>query len=251
MQESAIVSRHRRIAISKELAAMRDIGSMIEKLNRVAGYYRDRIEVAGYTLRHSTDFEALEAATRKNGDMLTPHFSTAENTFVRREAFWVGVWEGDICIATLACKFQALGCETLAQYSRRYWQRSYARGSTEQIVFSAQQKRYMESLKGNLVYCGEYRVSPDYQKSGIGGLLAGYTKPAIFLLWPETDFIYIYMEDKDVRRGLLPAIGLSTQIQNALNWDTAPSQAKADYWLAGIAALEFEDWLDDELRVDG
>ena len=224
---------------------------MFDTLNRVAAHYRDLIEGDTFRLKHSCNFSELETVTIEEGNQVSPHFSTQQNTFFRDEALWVGVFVDGRCIATVALKHQPLGSETLAEWSRRYWLQTYREGSDTAIVFGDQQKRFLLELSGDLVYCGEYRVAKDYQQSGIGKWLAHYIKAVAFLKWPKTLGFYIFMEDKDVRRGLLAAIELTRQIPNALSWDQPPSQAKPDYWLASISNSDFSDWLDDQARLIG
>ncbi|MEM7303810.1 MAG: hypothetical protein AAF468_22265 [Pseudomonadota bacterium] len=231
---------------------------MIDRLNRVAGYYRDQIEVKGFALRHSVDFAELERITPSllldkddKPAAVTPHFSTAQNTFFWSQAFWVGIWKDEECVGTVACKRQELGRENLASYSRRYWRQTYQPGSDVEVDLAQDQKRYIEQMTGTLVYCGEYRIHSDYQKTGLGVLLADYIKPTTWLYWPDVDHFYIYMEKPDVRRGLLAAIGLEHQIENVLRWNSCPSQAQPDYYFAAIAQAGFQDWLDDHFRAQG
>lgn len=218
---------------------------MIGTLNRVASACLNSIEMGGLRVVHSTDFETFEAIALQNKRIITPHFCPRQNTFFMAEAFWIGVWDGDNCVATIACKYQPLGAENLVSYSKRYWSRVYCDGSENDIEMSSKQKRYMKQVLGNLVYCGEFWVDTKHQKSGIGTDLAAYTKCIAAMYFGGFDFLYIYMEDKDVRRGLLAAIGFSVQIKNALAWVHSPSQAKPDYWLAGLPWSDFQDWLDD------
>lgn len=220
----------------------------LEPMNRIAGHYRAKIESKGLELRHSTDFHLLEDETEAMGFEVTPHFSPRFNAFFRDEAFWVGIYDRAKCIATAACKRQPLGSETLASYAKRSWVRYYTPDSDNPVVFHNQQKPFLERTQGNLVYCGEYRVLPKFQKQGIGQLLAAYVKPAAWMTWPDTNLFYIYMENKDVRSGLMAAIELTTQIKNALQWVQHPSQAKHDYWLGAMNRGEFLGWLKDEVR---
>ena len=220
----------------------------LEPMNRVAGHYRAKIEEQGLELRHSSDFELLAAEAERMGFAATPHFSPRFNAFYRDEAFWVGIYDKEACVGMLACKRQPLGSESLASYVKRSWVRYYAPDSENPVLFEKEQKPYLEKVSGNLCYCGEYRVMPEYQKRGIGQLLAAYIKPAGWTCWPDTDLFYIFMENKDVRKGLMAAIELSMQIRNALQWVQHPSQAKHDYWLGAMDRREFLGWLRDEVR---
>lgn len=220
----------------------------LEPINRVAGHYRSKIEELGLELRHSTDFELFMTETERMGFEATPHFAPRFNAFYRDEAFWAGVYDNGKCVATVACKRQPLGSESLASYAKRSWTRYYTPDSENPVVFQKDQKPFLERMRGTLCYCGEYRVLPKFQKQGIGQLMAAYIKPVAWSYWPETDLFYIFMENKDVRSGLMAAIELTTQIKNALQWVQHPSQAKHDYWLGAINRSEFLGWLKDELR---
>jgi hypothetical protein len=221
----------------------------LDLMNRVAGHYRNQIESVGLELRHSSNFFQLLQATGDMGFEMTPHFSPHHNAFFRDEAFWVGIYDEGECVGTVACKRQPIGAENLADYTKRSWQRYYEPGSTNPVIFAEEQKPFLMNTTGNLCYCGEYRVKPDFQKKGIGHLLAAYIKPAAWTCWPDTDLFYIFMENRDVRSGLMAAIELSTQIRNALQWEQHPSQAKRDYWLGAEDRHVFLGWLMDEVRT--
>lgn len=216
-------------------------------LTRIANHYCNLIEGAGMEVRLSSDFRELEWVTAINEQAVTPHFSTQENTFVKGDAFWVGIWKDNHCVATLAAKLQALGDESLASYAQRYWSQAYQRGSQARFQFQDSQKRALEQFTGNLVYCGEYRVLPDLQRTGVGTWIASMTKALVFANWPQTDHIYIFMENKSVRQGLAAAITMTRQIPNALKWEEPPTQAQRDYWMASLSALDFQDWVDDQI----
>lgn len=222
-----------------------------DKLNRVACYYRNLIEDQGLWIEHSADFEELERVSLLNGDKVTPHFSTDQNCFWRGYAFWVGVYKDGKCIATVACKKTPLGAETLAEYIQRYWRMVYQGGSSVPIEFRQNQKRFLQKLTGNLVYAGEYRVVPDYQNNSIGKWLVGYLKPATFLHWPDTEYFYIFMEIANAKDGLMAQCEFTTQIPNAINWHSHPSQAQPDYWMGGISSDDLWDWVDDHVQNSG
>ena len=220
----------------------------LDQMNRVAGHYRSLIERQGLEVRHSSDFVLLADEATNMGFAVTPHFCPMFNAFYRDEAFWIGVYDGEQCVAMLAFKRQPLGSESLASYMKRSWVRYYARDSENPVVFANEQKPFMDLTSGNMAYCGEFRVMPKYQQKGIGQLLAAYAKPAAWTFWPDTDMLYIFMENKDVRRGLMVAIELSRQIKNALQWVQHPSQAKRDYWMGASPQRDFVGWLRDEVR---
>ena len=220
----------------------------ILRLTKILQHYCRQIEDAGFQVRLSADFVELKEVTEANGDVLTPHFSPVENTYVRSEAIWVGVWDQEQCIATIACKVQNLGSESLADYVCRYWPQSYLRGSSTQILPMEQQKRSLKSFTGKMVYCGEFRVSSKHRKSFIGRWLASLMKTLTFINWPDAEHIYIFMDARDAASGLLAAIEMTRQIPNAINWVSAPSQAKSDYWLAALSNSDFADWVDDQFR---
>lgn len=217
----------------------------VEKTNRVANQYCEEFGKLGFIVSHSTDFFELERLTAQFETPVTPHFSTAHNTFFRDYAFWVGLWRDGHCVATVAYCRQPLGSETLAGFVSRYWKRTYREGSDNEIILQPNQKRILEKITGNLIYSGEIEVDPSLRGQGIGGKLAHYGRLMAFMMWPDTDCFYIFTENSSAKRGLLAITGMSFQIANALNWMQHPSQARTDYWLAGVWRADFLDWLDD------
>ncbi|MDA4845961.1 hypothetical protein [Hoeflea poritis] len=221
------------------------MSEFFDDLTTVAAHYKTKMLGKGFEVRHSTDFELLTVVSETMGMAITPHFSPRHNAFYQGEAFWIGVYDKDRCVGALAVKRQPLGSESLASYAKRTWTMLYGPGSDNAIIFDREQQPFLERTSGNLVYAGEFRVDPKYQKSGIGVFLAGYMKAMLWQQWPDTEAVYIYMEDKDVRAGLLAAIEMSVQIKNALRWVCPPSQAQPEYWLGAETREEFEGWLRD------
>ena len=80
----------------------------LDQMNRVAGHYRSLIERQGLEVRHSSDFVLLADEATNMGFAVTPHFCPMFNAFYRDEAFWIGVYDGEQCVAMLAFKRQPL-----------------------------------------------------------------------------------------------------------------------------------------------
>jgi len=222
-----------------------------EDLGRVSNYYRGQMETRGLQLRHSTDFTKLREAIETLGGVISPFFCPSQNSFFRSEAFWVGVFQDGQCIGTLASRYQPLGLETLAEYTARTVDR-YHNNSQERLVCSSgRPQRFMEETNGNLVYCGEFKVAPEAQKSGIGKLLSDYVQTIAWAKWPEAEMLYIFMEDHLARRGLFALIEVSVQLPRALRLVDHRPQAKYDLatlWIGAKPRRDFLDWLADELR---
>ena len=220
----------------------------LELANNAGLLFRRPIEEAGFTLVTSSNFEKLADLADEMGHDITPHFHPRQNTFFWNEAFWIGVFKDGRCAAYCAAKQQTVGQEGLIEYLKRYWKRVYREGSKTKIEFARNQMKRL-NICGSLVYSGAWFVHPDYLKSGIGKNLGKYIICTSYLEWRETDYFYIFMNDRDVRSGLGAALELSDQISNALQWDSLPSQAKDDYWMLGMSRDDFEDWAKIQLRV--
>lgn len=207
-----------------------------------------RARKLGCEFRISRDFAELEKQTDAMGmsDKLTPQFSTKENTFTKTEALWIGVYRNDVCVGMVAMKMQRLGGESLIDYSRRYWKRTYKKDSITKFKLAGYQKDFMKNFTGNLVYSGEYRVRENAQHEGIGLILSGFAKLTCFIEWPDADYFYLYTKDHDTKDGLVALIGMTIQIENCLNWDVCPSQAEP-YWFAAIGQFDLDDWARDQL----
>lgn len=221
---------------------------MLDWQCRLLEHYRSEIESMGLEVVASTDFEALEAQVRlmspKRNLELTPHFSTAENTFTTREAFWIGVWYEGRCIGVVASKLQSTGEETLGSFVQRYWKRVYRAGSTVDFKFGEWQQDALSDYKGDLIYSGEFRVHPDYRGMQFAESMAMFLRVYSFLRWESADLFYIFMEDENARRNSLASrVQMTVQIPNAINWQTPPSQAKPDYWLCAMEKGHYRDFV--------
>jgi len=221
----------------------------LELSNKVALKYRDAIEAQGFKIIVSSDFKRLKKHAKKFERDVSPHFDTKYNTFYRDEAFWIGAFKDGECVGYCAAKRQPVGNEGLINYSMRYWKRVYRSKSETPIRFSDWQMEKL-NIKGNLIYCGAWYVNPDFQKTGIGRNLGRYMMCFAFIKWQDTDYFYIFMEEKDALTGLGSSVRLTDQIPNALQWESHPSQAKEDYWFLGISKDTFGDLTKSEVLRD-
>ena len=122
---------------------------MLDWQCRLLESYRWELREMGLEVVPSTDFDALEEVVHqmspKRDWELTPHFSTRENTFTTREAFWIGIWFESRCVGVVASKLQSTGEEELGSYIRRYWSRVYRQGSDVDFEFGDWQKQTLSN----------------------------------------------------------------------------------------------------------
>lgn len=223
-----------------------------DALHTASAHYRRAFDRLGVTTKLDTNFTLaayhIEQMKVKRGDIITPHFSPETDTFFQEDAFWLGAFDGDgQCVGMVACKVQRLGDESLVEYSSRYWPRIYPQQEDGAVALSEYQKKAMQAIKGTVIYCGEFRVVPDWQKKGLGVAIADYIKPLSFLKWRDAEMFYIYMEDKDARTGLFNNIDLPHQVRNALRFSVAPSKKAKDYWLGSIYRSDLYDLINHEI----
>lgn len=222
-----------------------------EPLSRVLGHYRAKIEKLGLRVEISSDFEKLSRCANDLKHPLTPMFSPKFNTFFRKEAFWLGVFEGEKCVGTLAFKQQPLGGETLADYTSRSLERYYGSGTKKQVRIDASEQPYLSSIDGTVAYCGEFFVEETWRKKGLSLLLASFGKPAVWTQWPEVELIYIFMQGVDAQKGLFANIKITRTIPVPLQWENPP-RAEHDLqnlWLGAQNLTDFYGWLKAELRM--
>ncbi len=210
--------------------------------------HKNAIEAKGCSVIVDTDFDKLKKHAKKFKHDVSPHFDTKYNTFFRDEAFWIGVFKDGQCIGYCAAKKQPVGHEGLINYIKRYWSRVYKHKSKTQIQFADWQMDRL-NICGNLIYSGAWYVDPNFQELGIGKNLGRFIICFSFMAWRDTDYFYIFMDNKDVVTGLDAALKLTDQIPNALQWESHPSQAKEDYWFLGISKDSFEDLAKSEVRI--
>ena len=175
---------------------------------------------------------------------LTPQFSTKENTFSIKEAFWIGVWYKGQCIGVVASKLQSLGEEALGSYIQRYWHRAYEASTDVEFQFADWQKSILSSYMGDVIYSGEFRVHPDFRGMHFAEAMAMFLRVYSFLRWEQANLFYIFMEDENARRNSLASrVQMTVQIPNAINWQVAPSQAISGYWLCAMEKSHYHDFV--------
>lgn len=230
-------------AVKRELFKM-----MLDWQCRLLEHYRWQMEKIDLQVVPSTDFEELERVFRlmspKRDIGLTPQFSTKENTFSLKEAFWIGVWYEGQCVGVVASKLQQLGDEELGSYIRRYWHRAYEATADVEFEFGDWQKNILSSYTGDVIYSGEFRVHPDYRGMQFSEHMAMFLRVYSFLRWEQANLFYIFMEDHNARRNSLASrVQMTVQIPDAINWRVAPSQAISGYWLCAMEKNHYHDFV--------
>ena len=198
----------------------------------LANHYLSDIKKRNFGVTFSCDFFALETAVnnmQSEDCKVTPHFSTKVNTFARNEALWIGVWDGNYCIATIAAKLTRLDGEPLIDWITRYWQQTYGPGSENKFSLGQQQKAKLSKITGDTIYEGEFKIHKDFRArretdnlevfrrmDGMTLSLALLLRVYCFTFWRSAEFQYAYMADHHANMGLGSKHWFATQIPRAL-----------------------------------
>lgn len=194
-------------------------------LSKLIAKLESEIASLGISVRYDTSFERLEALLPIDDKAeLTPHFSTALNTYTEANAFWVGGFDRDGGLVALnAIRMDDLGESTMRDWLPRYWHRCYPGTKGESAVPSASQPRFWRRMSGRVVYFGDFILKREgFQGRGLPKKWA----PMVLLLGVQkfsADWYLTWVKKRDWELRYPLAYGFTSIYENGLRWDDPPS----------------------------
>lgn len=139
----------------------------------------------------------------------------------------------------IAARIDRLGSWSLA----RYWQEVMPRFYTGRDAACAQpspdQCPLAHTIHGDVAYLGDLWVREDKRRKGAASMLVRLAQMVCVAQW-QVEFIYGFMTDDHVRRGLAAQYHWTVTIPNALRWDVPAQEIPTDLWLTGAFRQDVE-----------
>ncbi|CTQ53569.1 hypothetical protein LP7551_02093 [Roseibium album] len=216
----------------------------VYKLRTGWGLLNKKLNDQGYCLRRGECFEELEkciaGSTRPE---LTEHFSTKQNTYTPRTAFWISVEThlGE-AVGRVATRIDRLQGMTLVDYWRKYWQRCYPGEGGGQANLAATQPNFGGLISGNVAYIGDLYIEPEHRKNGIASALVKIVQLDALDEW-EPDFVYGWMTREHVASPLFPSYGFRAVHTDGIRWNIPPGTIDDDLVFVGNRYSDLDDLL--------
>lgn len=220
---------------------------------KAAAICLERLKARGFEVEQSADFTRVTAqiaGMEKN--YLTPKLSPDWNDFTSESAIWLFLLRGGKPVGGVGARFDALGPERVDTYWQRTFARQYPRpkGPTVEDVSPV----LVERLTGNLVYVGDFFLAQDVRGPAAVSKLMAYLMLALALSkWPNLDWVYAFIRQRDLGRGAAARYGLHQVVPRPLNWPDPPEGRGNTEWFAGTTRDELQhmfrnfDFLSQEL----
>ncbi|WP_049642293.1 hypothetical protein [Candidatus Rhodobacter oscarellae] len=181
------------------------------------------------------DFDEVPALVAATGrEKSTPMLDLHRNDFLRSNAFWLFLMQGDDCVGGCAARYYDLAGESLENYLRRTSQAQYNR-ETDPIKSVA---RPTDRISGRLIYMGDLQINPAARSNVT--VRSAFFQLAQALAVLEWDFDWIYAFVDYQHRRLVPDYGFNYYVTDAITWhDPIPEGRRNDHVLV---AIDFESF---------
>lgn len=197
----------------------------------------------------------LESHSLSDRAGLTEQFHPRSITLTEKTGFFIEARtsKGEL-VGLVAQRLDDLGQESLEEFIRRYWLRTFEAENGMPISFSPRQDPELKRLKGRLVYQGELWVRPDYRAAGanptrLAEQLVQLGMVAAYQAW-EFDYIYAIVRKKEYIRGAPMIWGYRSFIQLGFNWDKKPKNVRIDNAIGYNSCAQFINKLEMEIELN-
>lgn len=203
-----------------------DTNSMLE-LGTSFTLLRMKLQEAGYKIIQSSDFYAFQKICKKREGRPISELSNPESfELTNGNSFYLVAYDKKSAVAgTIACTYETIGRENLAQFLSRRLPRVVG---GELGDFHAPG---MYDVKGRIVYHGDLWVDQRHNGKTLGRLL-----PQLALLLAQSqfdpDFSYAFFAPRMVKSSRIIEMGYRSVHQRAIDWETVPEGFNEDFWLA-------------------
>ncbi|MBG6205412.1 hypothetical protein IWQ49_000056 [Labrenzia sp. EL_126] len=200
------------------------------QLSKLIAVLEGQVSEMGVNLQYGTSFEKLEDLLPLDDKAeLTPHFSTAFNTYTEANAFWVGGFDAEGSLVALnAVRMDDLGSGNMGDFIPRYWHRCYPGKQGERATPSAEQPEFWQEMSGRVAYFGEFALKrKGFQGKGLPKIFA----PLMLLLAVQkfsADWYLTWVKPRDWAMRYPLAYGFTTTYEEGLLWDDPPASIDPD-----------------------
>jgi hypothetical protein len=215
-------------------------------LSRLIAAHQKKLAEMGIETRYGTNFDLLEELLPiDDKTKLTPHFSTALNTYTEANAFWLGGFDSDGQLVALnASRLDDLGQETQRDYIGRYWRRCYPAEHGEQAQISENQPRFWRQMGGRVAYFGDFHLKKaGYQGRGLPKIFAPLCVLLAAQKW-NPDWYYCWVRERDWAMRYPMGYGFARTYFPGLRWKVPPASIAADLVAAVNSRDDALDWMD-------
>lgn len=197
----------------------------------------------GIFIRQTSDFDDVFAlAERIEKPYFTQFLSPKENDFFESNGMWLTFHDADQSpLGIVGARMDDTGAQSLAEF---YRQRKRKRDPKrfDQHCLVALQPAFAERIRGKIVYEGDFFLTRRASKTGLRHLqkITFILHVICRLHWPDLDWFYAFLRDRDVARGAAAAYGFTQQHAMANSWTVDPAEASFEHTLVGMAREDFD-----------
>jgi hypothetical protein len=215
-------------------------------LSELIASHKRQIANLGVVIRYNESFEELEEALPIDAKhSLTPHFSTALNTYTSANAFWLGGFDADNQLVALsAARLDDLGAQSMSDYLKRYWRRCYPAADGDPAEACETQPRFWNEVRGRVAYYGDFHLKREgYQGRGLPKLFGPLAMLVGAQKW-DADWYYTWVRERDWSMRYPLAYGFSRTYFPGLRWGKPPSSIEPDLAAGVNSRSDVLDWME-------
>lgn len=214
-------------------------------------------QALGFRVEQTRDFDAVSAIADNIGKpFFNGHLSPDRNDFFTNEAFWLILKKEDQPIGMVGARFNDTGHDNLGDLYRRRLGRLYPE-IVANLPADRAQPHFAHRISGKVLYFGDLFIVRDHTRPDTNYLDLIMTMMFILGLmsWPQIDWMYSFMRDKDMRDGRAYRYGFTRQYKFASSWGVGETGSALVYGLAVLPRADLEELLagylmaPDRLRV--
>lgn len=203
-----------------------------------------RLNEAGVFPQQSTDFdEAMRAMEYMDKPYLTDFLSPRKNDFFEGNSYWLILMdESGQPSGLLGCRMDDTGREPMSSYANRKLRNMFPEEDHVPIR-TDRLPRIAEEISGKVIYTGDMFVAPAIRTASRTNLrtIVMLHYCIMYLKWPDLDWMYAFLRDRDVRRGAAWMYHFPRTYPMAHSWTSPPSDQSGNNWLAAMTRLELVD----------
>ena len=203
---------------------------------------RDRLAAQGFEVEQCVDFDRVGAVLDGlEKPYRTRHLSPEFHDFTRTASFWVFLKRNDAYVGCVGVRYDDIGEEPIHRWWERQAGRLYGAPSGESsVLIKGPQPRFLDEVKGGLVYVGDLFMLTDGTLTRRLDLRAFMflVYSLAYIRW-DVDWIYSFIKDKHVRRGYAAIYAASHQFPGVQRWREEPAERDSSEWFTCSSAEDF------------
>lgn len=214
-------------------------------LSELIASHRAQLAQMGVAIRYGESFEELERLLPIDEKAeLTPHFSTALNTYTSANAYWLGGFDDDgQLVALSAARLDDLGSQTMSDYLKRYWRRCYPAAGGDSAEAAEVQPRFWNEIKGRVAYFGDFHLKRQgVQGKGVPKIFGPLAMLVGAQKW-DADWYYTWVRERDWSLRYPLAYGFSRTYFPGLRWTSPPCSIEPDLAAGVNSRSDVHDWM--------